>query len=502
MITVTRTGAVRHAWKGAQAPCPRVLSSVESVRPILIAAAPATSGPVHVRKPRRSCPCSSVMPASTSPCPTLLHVANYAPDVQYTWWVMEQFWIELARVAREQGLRPLLTYPSSRIVLASIQRVGMETVIMTFPGKDIGEQLSSLAFLRCERVRAIYFADRAFRSRHYAAMCALAARRIIVHDHTPGDRPSAAGLRRRLKSVLNAISTTSTDAFRCVSPLVRTRAIESICIPAEKAIVAQTGIAPLREADRATEVPPRIDLSEDRSICITVCRAHTYKCMGFVIAVAEELVTRRRRREFLFLDYDDRPEMPSLRARRTCARPPCACTFCRTTLGHPGADSPQQIGAPSRHGRMFLTRHSQALICRPACASTRRPVRSAGHSPRSDGAGSSGWRCCNGGRAMHPPAGSTRRTTDHGRSGGTGGGNGVIIGTDDYEPISPNLPGFALSDHHQSTLSGRHLPDSCYAYRRTDHRPQPRWRLADFSRVFRFHPQKSADGTNLTHYRT
>ncbi|MEI2421336.1 hypothetical protein V6O07_13765, partial [Arthrospira platensis SPKY2] len=68
------------------------------------------------------------------PRPGLLCVANFAPDVGYAWWLMENFWVRLSRLAGNHGLRTIIAYPAEGEVPTKIHQAGIETAIQAFPG--------------------------------------------------------------------------------------------------------------------------------------------------------------------------------------------------------------------------------------------------------------------------------------------------------------------------------------------------------------------------------
>jgi glycosyltransferase involved in cell wall biosynthesis len=245
---------------------------------------------------------------------SVLCVANYPPDEGYAWWLMENFWVQLAAIGRLHGLQPILAYPAAGVVPRSIRDAGIETLVQAFPGQGWGGFMAAVRLIRNRRIRVIYFTDRGFSSVLYAAFRLAGVRHIINHDHTPGDRPPIRGLRGFAKGLWRWLRPISCDVQVCVSPLIGKRAIENARIPERRVAVVQNGIEPIRcDGDRAY-AHRVLGISEDRPICITVGRANPYKRLDFIIDVARHTVFELGQEQMIFLHCGDGPDMARLRS--------------------------------------------------------------------------------------------------------------------------------------------------------------------------------------------
>ena len=52
----------------------------------------------------------------------ILLVANYASDVGYAWWLMENFWIQIADLFSQQGRKVFLMYPVVNTVPSEVSK--------------------------------------------------------------------------------------------------------------------------------------------------------------------------------------------------------------------------------------------------------------------------------------------------------------------------------------------------------------------------------------------
>ena len=244
---------------------------------------------------------------------SVLLVANYAPDVGFAWWLMENFWVQFAEQARRRALTPIIAYPEVGPLPETIVDAKIETVTLPFPGRGFGGLIKSLRFLRRRRVKCIYFTDRAFSSAKYALFRLLGVKLIINHDHTPGDRPAVQGLKRWLKAAWRRLPWINCDLQLCVSPLIKRRAIDNACVPEGRLAVVQNGIPPI-ECDGDRHYAHRqFDIPPGAAICISSGRANPYKRIDFVIEVARRCVVEQELENLYFLYCGDGPDMARLR---------------------------------------------------------------------------------------------------------------------------------------------------------------------------------------------
>jgi glycosyltransferase involved in cell wall biosynthesis len=222
---------------------------------------------------------------------SVLLVANFAPDVGYAWWLMERFWIEVAKACQEHGLRCHVAYPRLTNVPDQVEASGLTPIECDFNDRTVRGVRRQLSVLERLRVRSVYFTDRPFRDARYALFRMAGVRRIVIHDHKPGDRPPLRGARAAVKSALNRITPTTCDRYVALSPLMRERAILNGRVPPSKCLVVQNGIdveSPAAgQGDRAREA---LELHDDQIAVVNVGRAHWNKGLDFLVQVAAAAV--------------------------------------------------------------------------------------------------------------------------------------------------------------------------------------------------------------------
>lgn len=244
----------------------------------------------------------------------LLLVSNYPSDVGYAWWLMEHFWTLLAERFEKKGAKTFLAYPAITTLPTSITNSSITTIELTVPGTNQAERAAVRKFIADNNITDVYFTDRPWFSPDYLLLRLSGVRNIVVHDHTPGDRPPVSGLKGALKALRHQLPLFCANAQMCVSPLMRQRSITNGRIPADRCHVVQNGIPPVM-TDNLAAPALREDLGipPESIVCITTGRAHPYKRFDFIIDVAAELNKTLPGNDLVFLMVGNGPALDALR---------------------------------------------------------------------------------------------------------------------------------------------------------------------------------------------
>lgn len=243
----------------------------------------------------------------------LLMVSNYPSETAYAWWLMEHFWkIQAQRVVENKG-KAFLAYPAINSISETIANAPIEITQLNLPWKNKQQQKQAMEFIRENNIKYLYFTDQPYFHLQYADMRKAGVKTIVVHDHTPGDRPAVKGIKRIIKDMRNALPKYTADYVFCVSELMRTRNLENARVPPEKCKVIQNGINPVRcKTSNRHLIRNNLSLSEEELIVITTGRAHPYKRFDFVINCARQLFTKYPQADITFLLVGDGPAMADL----------------------------------------------------------------------------------------------------------------------------------------------------------------------------------------------
>lgn len=246
----------------------------------------------------------------------LLMVSNYPSDTAYAWWLMEHFWTTLAEQFISTGSKAYLAYPKIRSLSEKISVAPIEPVELSIPWKTKEQALRALNFIREKSISSIYLTDQHYFSSQHIIMRLCGVRRIIIHDHTPGDRSPVQGLKGTLKTAKNSIPWFTANCVLCVSELMRQRNLENARIPANKCVVVQNGIPPVDCARYKSDAPTEYSGAPPNCFrVITTGRANAYKRFDFIINCADALSRRAPELDVIFLIAGDGPAMPELQAQ-------------------------------------------------------------------------------------------------------------------------------------------------------------------------------------------
>jgi len=239
-------------------------------------------------------------------------VSNYSSNTAYAWWLMEHFWTTQAKMFEQAGFSTFLAYPKITTLPEAITNSNIIDIELTLPWTTYEEEVKAKKFITENNISCIYFTDQPYLNIQYVKLRAMGIKRIIIHDHTPGDRPPVTGLKGFIKSLIHKIPWLTADAVLCVSQLMQTRNITNTRIPAHKCIVVQNGIKPITCDQTNSQLRAELGLKPETTIVITTGRAHPYKRFDFVIRCAKVLRESSPELDIVFLLVGDGPSMSEL----------------------------------------------------------------------------------------------------------------------------------------------------------------------------------------------
>lgn len=248
---------------------------------------------------------------SSSKKPALLLVANWDSDVGYAWWLIESYWVELAKRYHEY-YSPILAYPSISKIPDKIVQAPVAVKTANFSSFSRG-LFGQLMFLSRNNVTAIYFSDKPARHFAYLLFRLFGVRKIIVHDHTPGLRTLPGKWKRWAKRIVWAVPGIKADVCIGATEFVRQRFIDIACVPASRCHAVTNGI-PI-SLPPIKSIHEHFSVSVDRKIIVTAARANRYKGGFFALDVLAELI-RLGVRNWHYIYMGDGPDLASLKEHR------------------------------------------------------------------------------------------------------------------------------------------------------------------------------------------
>jgi glycosyltransferase involved in cell wall biosynthesis len=247
--------------------------------------------------------------------PSVLMVANYPADTGYAWWLMRHFWSLLGEHAHRAGGESYVAYPpGASSGSRQVQSAGQDLELVV-PTRLCRGTFAAIRFIRQHRVSVLYFTDRPYFSAAYALYRLAGVRRILVHDHTPGDRPPIGGLKGALKWLRNRLPWFTADYVFNVSEHMRERSIRNGRIPPGKCVTVQNGVNEVTCAPGVREqIRDSLGLRRDVIIVVSTGRFHPYKRFDLIIEAAAALRALRID-EIIFLLVGDGPAWDEAKKR-------------------------------------------------------------------------------------------------------------------------------------------------------------------------------------------
>lgn len=249
-----------------------------------------------------------------SPSGNILLVANWESNVGYAWHLIENFWTAIAGHFMQQGRQCYLIYPEITRIPETIAESGIRVDELDFRNRSRNNRHRLRQLVRSNNIRYIYLTDSPAYSTFYVQLRLWGIKRVIVHDHTPGERTRPSVMRGLLKKAIHRMPWITADHFIAVTDFVYRRFLEVNCLPVNKCSVAANGIEPIDRgntgagfAHREFRIPP------ERRIVVTTGRASYYKGIDFIIRCVAELVHQRRVSDLHFIYCGDGPDLNAFR---------------------------------------------------------------------------------------------------------------------------------------------------------------------------------------------
>lgn len=245
----------------------------------------------------------------------ILLVANWNSDVGYAWWLMENFWVEISQHFSSCGKDSYLIYPKVTQIPEAISRSEINVSECDFRDHSPGNIIKLHKLIKDNNIKYIYLSDSPSYSLFYLLLRIWGVKKIVVHDHTPGERTIAKSWRKLAKKIIQAIPLYTADHFVAVTSYVYQRLISVSCIPERKCSVASNGIRPISLENIDFMYANKIfNIPEDKVIVITTGRASYYKGIDFFIECANELVNKQELHQLHFIFCGDGPDLDEFKS--------------------------------------------------------------------------------------------------------------------------------------------------------------------------------------------
>ncbi|MBD3586629.1 glycosyltransferase family 4 protein [Salinimonas sp. HHU 13199] len=244
--------------------------------------------------------------------PGILCVANWKSDVGYAWWLMESYWVKISEMFSDSHIT-FLAYPEINAIPQHIEESEIRYFQHTFRPETFSDIRHNIAIIKKYNIRVLYLSDYGVSSLAYAMYRAAGVDKIIVHDHTPGLRTKASGLKKHLKTVKANFPLLRADAAFGATSFVTRRLTETACFSEKRCFTVQNGILPFDCAPATDGRLNRLFSGNTNKIIVTAARANKYKGIDFALEVIAKLVHEHQFSDIGYLLCGDGPDLDSFR---------------------------------------------------------------------------------------------------------------------------------------------------------------------------------------------
>jgi len=246
--------------------------------------------------------------------PIVAMIANYPKGTGYAWWLMQCYWEEITNAAVARGWQSIIIYPENSteggLTMALLNPNRLESFLSN---GTLCDTFAIYRLIRRLNIRSIYLTDRPFRSWKYILLRISGVKSIVVHDHTPGDRPTIAGPRGLFKQLLNSLPWINANKIIAISPLMRQRHQLNARIPSSRIATVTNGIIAHDLVPNARKLLlERFSLAPDCYIICTVGRLNSYKRLDFAIQCIAELAKENPETKPVLIIVGDGPDRSRL----------------------------------------------------------------------------------------------------------------------------------------------------------------------------------------------
>lgn len=235
----------------------------------------------------------------------ILLVGNWSSDTGFAWWLMETFWIAIARKYSGRG-RVFVCYPKVTTVSPQLRAENIEVIEF-----EVDEKNPRAIFRMVKEygIDTVYLTDRRYIGPLFFWLRASGVKHIILHDHTPGQRSRPVGLKHLAKRLVSQISAFTADAYIAVSDQVYERLLKVACLPPHKCHLAKNGI----DIDKFSLAHPakvreEIRAPVDAVLVVSSGRLTHYKGIQTIIEAAAFLIHKQHVENIFFVHAGDGPE--------------------------------------------------------------------------------------------------------------------------------------------------------------------------------------------------
>ncbi len=249
----------------------------------------------------------------------LLCVANFPANTGYAWDFIEGLYARVASHLATHGIRTIVAYPAIAHPPRTLAGSAAQAVVLDASLKTPASVRSTVDLIRSESVAVVYLTDRAAWSLSYLPLRWAGVRRILVHDHTSGERTTPRGVKWIAKWALARTPGIVADAVVTVSDYVARRQVDVGLIPSGRVVRIWNGLPAAPSWERPNRRAHGLCGSNaERTVIGCACRATPEKGVDHLFRAFDRLIANLNDRipRPVLLYIGDGPQMAELRTLR------------------------------------------------------------------------------------------------------------------------------------------------------------------------------------------
>lgn len=244
----------------------------------------------------------------------ILLVANYPSDTSYAWWLMENYWAAIGNYFNLFGITSYLIFPELRSVSDILKDSQVTLIEHDFDDSSASNCSKLSQLIKSNNISYIYLTDKPYYDIKYLWLRLLGIKRIILHDHTPGERTRPNFPVFLIKKAFFSMPLITCDMYIGVSRFIYNRLVRTTGIPARKCTYVLNGIQPIEDkAKDIMNLREEFQLPPESILVISAGRAVIYKGIDFIIECANLLVNDMHIENVYFYHCGDGPDMAEFR---------------------------------------------------------------------------------------------------------------------------------------------------------------------------------------------
>lgn len=249
----------------------------------------------------------------------ILCVSNCRANRGFAWDYFEGLYAAIADHLAAHGIHTLVAYPSIPSPPTRLAHSAARAVVMDGELNTLHSVHATIALVRQENIKEIYFTDRPARAWAYVLLRCAGVRRIVVHDHSSGERTRPQGAKRAAKWVLGRTPGIVADVVIGASDYVARRQVDVGLIPASRVVRLWYGVpVPAQHDGQPKRAHSLFGLAPDRPLIICSCRAAPEKGVVHLLRAFDRAARALGGRDHkpVLLHLGDGPQLAELQALR------------------------------------------------------------------------------------------------------------------------------------------------------------------------------------------